>query len=44
MRSVPMKNNVIIKNIVYTMFKKHYAVTSRIVLGFVIASTLKILP
>ena len=26
------------------LFEKHYAVTSRVILGFVIASSLKILP
>ena len=35
---------LIFARLVYMLFKKHYAVTSRIVLGFVIASTLKIIP
>ena len=35
---------LIFARLVYAMFKKHYAITSRIVLGFVIASTLKIIP
>jgi uncharacterized membrane protein len=29
---------------VHILYKKHFAVTSRVILGFVIASALKILP
>ena len=34
----------IFARLVYMLFKRQYAITSRIVLGFVIASTLKIIP
>lgn len=35
---------LVFARLIYMLFKKHYAITSRIVLGFVIASTLKIIP
>ena len=35
---------LVFARLVYMLFNKHYAVTSRVVLGFVIASTLKIIP